>query len=541
LIPKVAKSGHSFKGAAAYYLHDKTEDNAFNQASGAKSKTSERVDWTETRNLPTDNPNLAWKMMAASANDGDYLKAKHREAQGKRPQASGETNGKAVYAYSLGWHPDEKDNLSREDMNAAVDATLKKLGFDNHQALVVSHNDTAHPHVHVLVNKVNQQTGKMHNPHMDYKSLDKWAREYRKERGQEHYCENREKKWQNHDKGVSNENRQKQTNARLDSDQHKAMSADNPQSQKVRKDQARMGDRISNFAKAQKARHSDEWDQFKAGNKQAKDAIYSKYSPMMNGAKDDLTAAKYARSAVYDKFKEISAKKVQQIKNAYRPQLSMLGKKQWFEKRRWEEREKTLAGRVINSISAARFLSKHSPTSQGFLKDLKMMHRNKAHRAAAIISVHKVEFDKLCSKMQRDISAVKKQVNNVRGEELKPAQAAHKKARENISNIHNHRKGELSYLEVSTGVKYTDLKHKQAAERKRVQTAWGKLKARRAKALKRIKNRVESKARINTATAQAFKEANKTEAEKEVKKKTRNRNRSKDRKRSRGRTQRYDL
>lgn len=43
MIPRVAKSGRSFKGAALYYLHDK----------GAL--TSDRVAFIETANLPTDN------------------------------------------------------------------------------------------------------------------------------------------------------------------------------------------------------------------------------------------------------------------------------------------------------------------------------------------------------------------------------------------------------------------------------------------------------------------------------------------------------
>ena len=63
MIAQIAKRGTSFKGAGLYYLHDK------------KADTSERVAWTQTRNLQTDNPDMALRVMAATAMDKDRLKA----------------------------------------------------------------------------------------------------------------------------------------------------------------------------------------------------------------------------------------------------------------------------------------------------------------------------------------------------------------------------------------------------------------------------------------------------------------------------------
>lgn len=62
MVPKLAAKGTSFKGAAAYYLHDK----------GAS--TDERVAWTATLNLATNNPEMAWRIMAATAKDQTRLK-----------------------------------------------------------------------------------------------------------------------------------------------------------------------------------------------------------------------------------------------------------------------------------------------------------------------------------------------------------------------------------------------------------------------------------------------------------------------------------
>ena len=67
MVPKLHSKGSSFKGAAQYLLHDKD-----------RAQTSERVAWTETRNLAVDDPDLAWRIMAATAMDQARLKAEAR-------------------------------------------------------------------------------------------------------------------------------------------------------------------------------------------------------------------------------------------------------------------------------------------------------------------------------------------------------------------------------------------------------------------------------------------------------------------------------
>ncbi|MCI0658386.1 MAG: relaxase/mobilization nuclease domain-containing protein, partial [Acidobacteria bacterium] len=63
MVPKLHAKGTSFKGAAAYLLHDK-----------GRAKTAQRVAWVEMRNLITDDPHVAWRVMAATAMDQDRLK-----------------------------------------------------------------------------------------------------------------------------------------------------------------------------------------------------------------------------------------------------------------------------------------------------------------------------------------------------------------------------------------------------------------------------------------------------------------------------------
>lgn len=183
MIVKLARRGTSFKGASAYYLHDKKQE-------GETSRfTSERVAWTATRNISTTNAQFAFRVMAATAMDKDRLK----ELAGV--SKSGRKSKGDVYSYSVAWHPDEKGKFSKEDMLQAVDETLTAIGASDHQAVIIAHLDEPHPHAHVVLNLVNPHTGKSLDLHNDVKKLDSWAYGYRKARGEEEiYCPVREKK-----------------------------------------------------------------------------------------------------------------------------------------------------------------------------------------------------------------------------------------------------------------------------------------------------------------------------------------------------------
>ena len=61
MVVKVAAQGRSFAGVAASCLHDTREPGE------PQPETSKRVEWTDTRNLPTDRPDRAAAMMAAAA------------------------------------------------------------------------------------------------------------------------------------------------------------------------------------------------------------------------------------------------------------------------------------------------------------------------------------------------------------------------------------------------------------------------------------------------------------------------------------------
>jgi hypothetical protein len=172
MIPTIASSGSSFRGAAAYYLHDKDAD------------TTARVAWTHTDNLLTDDPHRAWKIMTWTARNQATLKA----AAGVR--ASGRKLEKPVFAFSVSWHPEQKPDKAH--MLATVKAAAAVLGLSEHQTIYVSHNDEEHAHVHALFNRVHPLTGKAATLSRSKEKLAAWALAYERQHGKI-YCATRER------------------------------------------------------------------------------------------------------------------------------------------------------------------------------------------------------------------------------------------------------------------------------------------------------------------------------------------------------------
>ena len=72
----------------------------------------------------------------------------------------------------------------RAEMNRAAEETLKALGLERHQALIVAHRDKDHPHLHMIANRVNPETGKAAKLGNDRLKLSRWAERWERERGQ---------------------------------------------------------------------------------------------------------------------------------------------------------------------------------------------------------------------------------------------------------------------------------------------------------------------------------------------------------------------
>ena len=169
MVVKMSSPGRSFGGVAEYCLHDPRMPGEAHHPESA-----ERVEWTETRNLATSEGERAGRIMAATAEASPELK---RLAGGA---ATGRKLEKPVCHYSLNWAKDEKPD--RQEMLRAAEASLKALGMERHQALIVSHRD-GQTHVHVIANRVEPESGKAAGLSRSKLKLSKWAEGYEREQG----------------------------------------------------------------------------------------------------------------------------------------------------------------------------------------------------------------------------------------------------------------------------------------------------------------------------------------------------------------------
>lgn len=144
--------GSGFKGLLAYlYEGRRGEENPH------------RVIWTEGRNLPTvDRHQTVAGIMRATASLSKGVK-------------------KPVYHLPISWPP--KEQLSKEEQLEIVDDLVNDLGLSEHQHLIVAHDDGNCPHVHVVINTVHPESGRVWNGWRDvYRIMENLERQ-EKERG----------------------------------------------------------------------------------------------------------------------------------------------------------------------------------------------------------------------------------------------------------------------------------------------------------------------------------------------------------------------
>jgi relaxase-like protein/DNA relaxase TraI-like protein len=149
MIGKVTK-GRGFVGLGQYL------------ESGSNGVSPDRVDWIESRNLPTNDPRTAAILMRATAHESDRVE-------------------KPVYHVSVSF--DAGDRANRETMSRVADRVIADLGLDEHQVLIVAHRDKDHPHLHMMVNRVHPETGRVWDDGHDYGRIERSLREQERELG----------------------------------------------------------------------------------------------------------------------------------------------------------------------------------------------------------------------------------------------------------------------------------------------------------------------------------------------------------------------
>jgi hypothetical protein len=75
-------------------------------------------------------------------------------------------------------------------MIATTEQFLEHMKWQEHQALLVAHEDKAHAHVHVMLNVIHPETGLRLNDDFERRRAQAWALEYEQEQGRV-YCEQR--------------------------------------------------------------------------------------------------------------------------------------------------------------------------------------------------------------------------------------------------------------------------------------------------------------------------------------------------------------
>jgi hypothetical protein len=163
MVPFITKGRAGFRGAWAYFCHDKQGDSA------------ERVEWIEYRNLLADSPAKAWKIMEYTHRSRNLLKQAAGRSMGGREVT------KPCFSYSLSWHPDEAP--SRQEMLALADESLRVLGLEEHQVMIVCHNDEPHPHIHLVVNRNHPLTGVAATLPHSKRKLSAFASQYERDQG----------------------------------------------------------------------------------------------------------------------------------------------------------------------------------------------------------------------------------------------------------------------------------------------------------------------------------------------------------------------
>ena len=366
MIPKMHPKGKSFKGAALYLLHDKDH-----------AASSDRVAWVQVRNFATEDPTAAWKIMIATSYSQDRLK---EEAGIKN---TGRKSKDHVLHLSLSWHPDEADGLTREEMMKAALGALRTLGASKHQALIICHTDERQPHVHILVNRVSQEDGRMLSSSKEKEKLSRWAQAYEEARGQV-FCTERVVNNAARDRGEFTRGAKDIPRhiMELEKSARKHVSPD--AANKLSKELRVKDHKVARQAREIETRHHAEWIDLYAEHKSKKEDIET------------------------DGSKAIGAE-VRAIRDDYRPQWKKLHERHRKQRSAFETNEARLSGRVGNafrSLDLRKMIGSNSPVKA--VKELFDVFASSGARLGALKRIQKSEKHTLAREQGQKETEAKK-------------------------------------------------------------------------------------------------------------------------------------
>jgi len=436
MIPKASTGGRatgtSFKGVFQYLNHDKREEGE------TFSTSSDRVDWVATRNIVTDDPEMASRIMAATARQQDDIKLANGGS------VAGNKSDQVVFHYSLGWHPSEKDGLTKSEMLRAADESLRAIGATDHQAMIYAHNDAEHPHVHVVINRVNPEHGKMLDLWKYQTNLSKWALSYEQERGKV-LCNERVNNWRERENGqVFTADKWESWHQFNEAGDLK--NANDNAAKRLHTEQKEKDASLSAKGETMHKRHSQEWKDLSKDYQAEKQRILGKFgkSEKPDGTKQQTPFQKAAAD----------------IKMQFKPLWQELFKSQTKEKSAFQKREAHLKGKIENAIVAVKQARLRDPeASRGFIS---------------------MAFNYMISSKAREQELTKAHDRGIRT--LRSAQSG--EINKSFTAIRKTRSEALQKHRERFGTNREALKEKQSGERSELRQAW--------------KARKEERERVNT-------------------------------------------
>ena len=137
--------------------------------------TQERIAWTHALNTLEDAPERVVREMQHTAYNQAFLRQQAGNTNACRPTHV------TTMTVSLSWDPSQRPDQAM--MIAAATSFLEHMGWSQHQALIIGHNDTAHPHCHLLLNRIHPQSGLTLDQNWDRTRASRWAFAYERDNG----------------------------------------------------------------------------------------------------------------------------------------------------------------------------------------------------------------------------------------------------------------------------------------------------------------------------------------------------------------------
>jgi hypothetical protein len=329
VINPSASNGHSFKGLHAYCAHDQD-----------RAETAERVDWIETRNLASDDPEHAWKIMAATAAAQNNLKQASGIRAGQPPKDGAVTH--LVMSF------DRDEPTDRETIQKAADGLLSVIGADpakmrgkskpkrrqfadEHQVIMYTHSDTDNVHVHMMINRVHPETGLLLPDSNNYDKAQKWALKFSKAQGTDHKTPAREENREMRENGeyVKADPRKSRNVFEQEQAMKSAAANQNDRVHSVKLEQGKKDAALALRGRNMAKLHDVQWNKLIDGHKQRKASIDKQLNKAIRKAKV-------------------------QIREEYRHKRRDLKKLQASELKTFEALENSLFGKASNVVKTVR-------------------------------------------------------------------------------------------------------------------------------------------------------------------------------------------